>query len=301
MKNSFKILILSVIAFNTYAQQATEIDSKSLKLPRYSDLAAIQTNIPSAQEGMVVYNSNTKSLLLHDGNNWGNLNKYNNFRQFLSSTTWIVPVNVTSILVEVWGSGGGGNGISAAPTTVNSGHGSGDGGGGYAKALFTITSGTTLTITVGAGGAGGSGGVISPYVPAQNGISSVVASPSQSLTVTGGSAALNTSSGNGAITFTQTNLTSYIFERGKNGQYQKTDYKQSSATDFWEIDYFGNGGDGGNSPESGGEGGSFTRNMTTLAAGVSILGSAGQSYGGGGGGGFPPGGNGAGGAVIIYY
>ncbi len=79
----------------------------------------------------------------------------------------------------------------------------------------------TLTITVGAGGAGGSGGVISPYVPAQNGISSVVASPSQSLTVSGGNAALNNSSGNGAITFSQTNLTSYIFERGKTDNTKK--------------------------------------------------------------------------------
>lgn len=73
MKNFVKILFFSLFAITSYAQLATEIDSKSVKLPRYADLAAIQAAIPSAQQGMMVYNVGTASNWYFDGSAWTNM------------------------------------------------------------------------------------------------------------------------------------------------------------------------------------------------------------------------------------
>jgi hypothetical protein len=73
MKNFVKILIFSLFSITTYAQQATEIDSKSVKLPRYADLAAIQAAIPTAQQGMMVYNVGTASNWYYNGSAWTNM------------------------------------------------------------------------------------------------------------------------------------------------------------------------------------------------------------------------------------
>ncbi|MBL0327134.1 MAG: hypothetical protein IPP61_18560 [Cytophagaceae bacterium] len=77
MKNFVKILIFSLLAINTYAQQAaTEIDSKSVKLPRYADQAAIELAIPipQRQQGMMVYNIGTASNWYYNGTAWTNNN-----------------------------------------------------------------------------------------------------------------------------------------------------------------------------------------------------------------------------------
>lgn len=58
MKNIIKALIFSLFAINTFAQQATEIDSKSVKPPRFANLAAIHAEVPVAQQGVMVYNFN---------------------------------------------------------------------------------------------------------------------------------------------------------------------------------------------------------------------------------------------------
>lgn len=73
MKNFVKILISSLFAISSYAQLATEIDSKSVKLPRYADLAAIQAAIPTAQQGMMVYNVGTASNWYYNGTTWTNI------------------------------------------------------------------------------------------------------------------------------------------------------------------------------------------------------------------------------------
>ena len=72
MNNFIKILIFSLFAITTLAQQATEIDSKSVKLPRYADLTAIQASIPTAQQGMMVYNIGTASNWYFNGTTWTN-------------------------------------------------------------------------------------------------------------------------------------------------------------------------------------------------------------------------------------
>ena len=69
MKKTLSLLILLLISIYSYAQQATEIDPKFVKLPRYADLTAVNA-IPLPQQGMMVYNNFTKSNWYHDGTSW---------------------------------------------------------------------------------------------------------------------------------------------------------------------------------------------------------------------------------------
>ncbi len=61
---------LLTVAVN--AQQATEIDPRSLRIPRYANLSAITTAIPAPQTGMMVYNLETQSNWTHNGTTWVN-------------------------------------------------------------------------------------------------------------------------------------------------------------------------------------------------------------------------------------
>ncbi len=78
-----------------------------------------------------------------------------------SSTNFVVPANVTRIMVEMWGGGGGGGGsgvysYTIQPTTYYEGHNGGGGGaGGYAWNVFTVTPGTSYTVVPGSRGYGG--------------------------------------------------------------------------------------------------------------------------------------------------
>ena len=77
-----------------------------------------------------------------------------------SSGTWVVPAGVTSVKVEVWGTGGSGGGVSSSGSARGAGSG---GGGGYSVATKTVVPGNSYTITIGALGAvstgnGGNGG-----------------------------------------------------------------------------------------------------------------------------------------------
>jgi hypothetical protein len=68
---------------------------------------------------------------------------------------WVVPVGVTSLLVEVWSAGGGGGGGAGVGPFA----GSGGGGGGFGSEIRTVTPGTNIGLTIGTGGAGGIGGL----------------------------------------------------------------------------------------------------------------------------------------------
>ena len=74
LKKSICLLIFSLISVYSFAQQATEIDPKFVKLPRYSDLTAINA-IPSPQQGMIVYNVGTGSNWVYNGTAWGNTSR----------------------------------------------------------------------------------------------------------------------------------------------------------------------------------------------------------------------------------
>lgn len=70
MKTYVLSLVLSFISIFAYSQQATEIDTKSLKLPRYANLSVINSAIPSPQQGMMVYNIGTATNWYYDGSAW---------------------------------------------------------------------------------------------------------------------------------------------------------------------------------------------------------------------------------------
>ena len=187
---------------------------------------------------------------------------------FLSSGTFIVPSNVTSIIIETWGGGGmGGSGSSSYDVG-----GGGGGAGGYAKALYLVAPNTSYSVIVGAGGTagaptGGSSG-FNGYIFATGG------QPGSSPTSTTSHAA----GGIGGIPdFSLSSNFSGI--QGGTGKYGTTS----------------GGGDGGDTG-CGGPGG-----LGNLGSGVE----AGHFPGGGGGGGefsgATTGGTGGNGEVIVYY
>ena len=67
------------------------------------------------------------------------------------TTTWTVPIGVTSVEVKSWGAGGAGGGGGS------SGLGGAGGGGAFAQATITVVPGETLDINVGGAGTGGTG------------------------------------------------------------------------------------------------------------------------------------------------
>jgi FG-GAP repeat len=76
-KKYFKNLLLIGSLLSTsilsFSQQATEIDSKSVKLPRYNNIGAITAAIPAPQQGMMVYNQGTATNWYYNGSTWVNL------------------------------------------------------------------------------------------------------------------------------------------------------------------------------------------------------------------------------------
>jgi hypothetical protein len=181
------------------------------------------------------------------------------------TSTFVVPTNVTSIIVEAWGGGGcGGNGSA----TFDIG-GGGGGAGGYTKAFFEVTPGASYQVLVGAGGvaagAGGSSGIAGEIL-ASGGVGGDA----------GGSGGL-TVGGAGGSGLTESSTVSAI--KGGTGKYGRTD----------------GGGDGG-SAGGGGAGG-----LGNVGDGAE----AGHAPGGGGGGGSgtttTTGASGGSGEVIVYY
>ena len=67
-----------------------------------------------------------------------------------SSGTFVVPTNVTRVMVEVWGGGGGGG--AGYYFNGNFYNGYGGAGGGYSKGVFNVTSGANYSVIVGSGG-----------------------------------------------------------------------------------------------------------------------------------------------------
>ncbi len=97
MNNFVKILIFSLFAITTFAQQATEIDSKSVKLPRYASQAAVTAAIPTPTKGMLIYRNDTNSNWYYNGTSWVNSNNtnglslpYSNSSSDLNSTFEII-------------------------------------------------------------------------------------------------------------------------------------------------------------------------------------------------------------------
>ncbi len=71
MKKTLLVLMLFTCS-QVAAQQAVEMNPNSIQLPRYADLAAIQSAVPTPQTGMLVYNIGTSTNWQFNGNSWVN-------------------------------------------------------------------------------------------------------------------------------------------------------------------------------------------------------------------------------------
>ncbi|UBM58626.1 hypothetical protein LAG90_17645 [Marinilongibacter aquaticus] len=70
MKLFYSGLFVLFFAFSAFAQQAVVLESKSLTIPRFDDMAAINAAIPSPNAGMMVYNEQASTFIYFDGSNW---------------------------------------------------------------------------------------------------------------------------------------------------------------------------------------------------------------------------------------
>lgn len=234
---------------------------------------------------------------------WAELYQYKNFASFVCNNvaasagannctdTWIVPAGITSILVECWGGGGGGS-------TATGGNG-----GGYIISLIAVTPGQTVSMTIGAGGAKGSvsvngitGGTStvevnsSAYLLSFGGLGGRLGDPAGSITVFPNTTtdAFYTATG-----------PRYITHAGESGKVSLLSFGQVSSTDFARIVRYGDGGDAGNLPHSGGTGG-YRIISAAVNQQMQAVNTAGD-YGGGGGADAVGGGNGRGGRVVVRW
>jgi hypothetical protein len=126
---------------------------------------------PPGTNGVGSFNGLTNSVTLTAGANMtlttiGNtlqmsaLPRIPDIQLFSTGGTFVVPTNVTKIMVELWGGGGGGgNGYNDGTHSYSGG---GGGAGGYAWNVFNVTPNTHYSVVVGTGGnPGGAGGTTS--------------------------------------------------------------------------------------------------------------------------------------------
>lgn len=292
---SFILIVININAQNVGIGTASP--SEKLDINGNLNIAgALKANGTAGQPGQVLTTNNNGNI--EWGNNEGAC-PYKNFVSFKAgSGTWTIPATgVTSILVEAWGGGGGASQYA------------GGGGGGYVKAQFDIQPGAAVSFTVGMGGSGsGNSGTA--------GLPTTVAVPAFDNTTytcyaTGGSGA-SISVGPvyqpGLGGFYQVD-NMYNHHTGINGQsgYPAVFTKsQTSSGVFSQIVQGGNGGDSGNTIQTGGKG--ATRGWNADFAVVINPSEAGMGGGGGsglpGGNGIPNsvnGGNGGPGKIIIWY
>lgn len=186
---------------------------------------------------------------------------------FTSSTSWLVPANVTSICaVAVGGGGGGADGLTYEDYNV---YGSGAGGGGGALAYannISVTPGETLTIIVGAGGP-----------PVGNHYTSPIPTGGYSGVLRGATALVKANGGTCASGI-------YVVD-------EVVTYSVAGAGGTVAVGTGGSGGVGGSGAGGGGGAGGYAGDG---GAGSSPYGTGGNGAGGAGGGGgggayfFPP-------------
>ena len=186
-----------------------------------------------------------------------------NVRVFTNSGTFVVPANVTRIMVEVWGGGGGGG---RGSTLYNGG---GGGAGGYAFNVFNVIPGTNFAITVGRGGT--------------NGVSGTPSNFGTLMGAAGGGAGTNAvpnAVGGGGIGGTITNsIVPFTGSAGESGNGFASGSGASASGEIGGTGGWGTGNGAGanaNGPGAGGGGGSAGQNPY-------------------------PGGTGGPGLVVVYY
>lgn len=220
---------------------------------------------------------------------WSSLSEFNNFKMFEftfvgATQQFTIPAGVTRIAIELWGAGGGGS------------QAGGGGAGGYAIGYADVSAGMVANITVGAGGAGST-----ESGNASNGGSTSFYINGTTLSVYGGTGAFSSFPGaGGGIEMYSSN---YMFQyfKGGTGKKNTESYQQASATDFYLVTKYGNGGVAYGMPQTGGEGGYVITSTSTGFTIKEVYGSQGMGVGEGGGGGKSYGYQGGFGRVVVHW
>lgn len=226
---------------------------------------------------------------------WGDMCEYKNYTSYLFTTAgafqaFTVPPGVTKIKVQIWGGGGQSEGVSGPVNMFGGG-----GGGGYIEGKLTVTPGFLIYVQVGNGAGPGF----------TNSAKSQVSFGSILLQGQGGGNAsfdqtLNrVTPGNGGD-YVTSGTTSFIGMRGESGGSSTLRYDQVSSTEFGKAVTGANGGNAGNTIDTGGKGGFLFFTVNTAEVKAHILGLNGIVPGGGASSGAvgPAGGHGL---VIIHY
>ena len=152
------------------AVTTTQIASGAVTNRNLTANAVNATNIANGQvvKGLngladnVVFTAGANVALFTNGNTLQFSAGVPNIQVFYNSNAiFVVPTNVTRIMVEMWGGGGGGGAFGNASvtsgnvTTFYAGSGGGGGAGGYAWNVFTVTPGASYTVSPGSRGYGG--------------------------------------------------------------------------------------------------------------------------------------------------
>jgi hypothetical protein len=230
-------------------------------LPLATLPSAVLTNNQAGVTLSGTFTGNGNGLTNLNANQIANLNVVANMKVFTNSGPFIVPTNVSRIMVELWG-GGGGGGAYSSPY-----FGGGGGGGGYAKGVFAVRPVEMYMLTVGAEGTGSSEGIDNATAGGNSTFAQSGFPPL--MTATGGGAG---STASGA---------------------QGTPGISGSSDGAFSV----SGGYAGANGASAGNGGAGGTTITTITQRNGIA----PGGGGAGGNGTFPSGNGASGRAVIYY
>lgn len=176
------------------AVASTNIQNGAVTNANLTANAVNATNISSGQvvktlNGLMDYvalTAGVNTALFTNGNTLQISAGVPSFQVFASSGTFVVPTNVTKIMVELWGGGGGGgSGYNYSNSNGATNYtGGGGGAGGYGWNVFNVIPGNSYTVTTPADSVGGAHGGTTSF--------------GSLLSATGGSAGANaTSSGPG--------------------------------------------------------------------------------------------------------
>jgi hypothetical protein len=211
---------------------------------------------------------------------------YKNITSYLDNGTWAVPAGITNITVEVWGGGGGG---------CASG---GGGAGAYAYRTFAVAAGEVMNIFIGDKGT-------SPLTETGDGTAGgttqVYGTINPFITQAGGG--YGASNGFAGPTSLPQNYKGALF-CGEPGKPTTFSFQQASATLFYEVRAYGDGGGSAPYYNNGGKGGIRVINTAGGAEIKRVAPTNGSFPGGGGAGGFDGsswGTYGAKGFVVIHY
>ena len=236
MKHAFIVLSALLALHSSLAQNVgigTTTPSEKLDVNGNINVTGtLKTNGADGLANQVLMNNGNGSLM------WTSIsNNYSNLVSFYAQGAgqWTVPANVTSILIQAWGGGGGGSRLC------------GGGGGGYVEAIFPVTPGTVVSYFVGGPGTGGANaGTDGQSSNVTVGGMNAYGGGGQRATF--GSGSLGIPGYGGGFSGTGVGYTGMSGGTGKPGI---LNYIQTTPTVFLETTSNGNGGDAGNTVNTG--------------------------------------------------